>query len=157
MKKRKNALTLIEVLIAVVLFSIAGAATIQSFYAGNVFFRTNTGKIIIQQNARHIMQSVERDIRHMVTGIDDVVLVSAGDIVTLDGTDGIIQYTLEEGGAGDTFLLKRNGTCVGTNVSSLRLASTGLTISITLDVAQPVAVGQNVDFQLVETVRSRNG
>jgi prepilin-type N-terminal cleavage/methylation domain-containing protein len=96
MIKRENGITLIELMVALVIFSIVIAGTYRLFVAQSRAYTVQDRVVETQQNIRSAMEILLRDLR--MTGFDDDNINSKIDIVTplIAGTDQItIDYEFD--------------------------------------------------------------
>lgn len=154
--ENRSAFTFSELMVAIALLTVAFAIAVQSSLAGNIFIAKNTSKIELQQSARFMLNAMEKDIRNADRNVDSVVLQEEGDSFLVSSPDGNFEYSLASG-SNHGFKLQRNSKDIGVNVEKVTLNTHGRTVFMSIDVIQSSLVGGLSNFQVSETVRSRNG
>lgn len=154
--KKKSAFTLVEVMVSIALLSAGFAIAVQSSLVGNIFILKNSQKIQVQQSARFMLNSIEKDIRNADRNIATTQLDEIGESFILSSPDGNFEYSLAKK-TDQGFTLQRNSRDVGVNVQSVNLNTHGRTVNISIDVISRSFLGGLSNFQVTETVRSRNG
>jgi prepilin-type N-terminal cleavage/methylation domain-containing protein len=154
MKKynRTAGFTLVEVLVACLIFSVIIGATFALLRIGDISWHFDMGLLDINQHLRHGMDVMMRELRQADDG--SVVIDVGGDEIefAIDGAD--VSYYLQ-----DSNLVRENpsGTIrvVAQNISSLQFAQTGSVVQIDLTGSKTVS---RKDFSntISEKVRLRN-
>ena len=144
--------TLLEVLIAAVIFSFIIAGIYGVMNVANVSYPTELGMLDLQQQARQSMYWITREIREA-----SLVIITPGadsDVISFNTPNETgIQYSV----VNNQVIRNYNGTrTIAFDISSLRFSLTGNLIEIQVNAATTILL-KPLTFSLIEKVRYRNG
>ena len=155
-KKRKG-FTLVELLVAMGIFSILITGLYAVLLCGEHSFRYGSTAVSLQENARSIYFWLTRDLRRARTPVN-ATLDNNGESFSIITPSGSISYSLES--KGNTLVLRR--TCsgqtlyVGKDISSINISTSGDLAQVTVNVNKRVSYGDIQTFSVTGRVELRN-
>lgn len=162
---KKKGYTIIEMMVAAVLFSMVIAGLYAALYVGRSGYMTDAGIMDLQQSSRRSMDGMIRELRQ--SAISDVTINATEEEISffINASSNAIRYYLNNSTLFRQHPANVNFT-MAHDVTSLRFCcervgacdndcSASTVLRISLNSAKPVQ-GRNMTFNLTERVRLRN-
>ncbi len=147
--KNGKAFTLIEIMIALAIFSIILGATYSVLSMGRSSFYTGDIQIVVQQEARKAMDKMTREIREAssVNLSDDYPFLIQTNRIKYEVNSGQLQRIVQGGST----------TALANNIGSVQFTLIGGDIVyITLTTQKNTVLGRNLSADLISQVKLRN-
>ena len=150
---KKKGFSLVEILIASVVFALIIGAMYTGLQAGQISWKTYGNNIVTLRDARNVLMIMAKELREAASGNPVVTTVPSSVTLVFTRPDvGVITYIWTV--ADNT--ISRQGTTIASNISSLSFDESADYITINLIATKETPGGQASNLTLKKKVALRN-
>ena len=150
----RRAFTLLEMMVSVLIFTIAIGLFHMGYSTGNASFRSTEAKITAQRAARQTMDNMARELR----GATNIAITQDADSsqISFERTGyGTIEFSWSNTGNSANQVLRNDVKIVGHNISALSFTDNSDALTIDLTATETTPQGKSISSNLKEKIAFR--
>lgn len=155
MNKKKNALTLVELMVSAVIIAMIFYVVLQVYVTNQRFIEQNKNEIDARTSVRQVYWYLKHDLREAFVNVTDVNMDSVGDAFVVDSLAGNITYSFSAE-SDNGFYVSRNNKTIAFDVASLNLTNSTGGIELEIRSVGESFYGRPYNINVKQIIKKRN-